>query len=168
LIFTWNYRSEFIAKIRAFPARTNEASPGPGIGEFSNFPEQSRFKMKKIFLLIAPALLTVQWSFAQVVRKGGIEIATIKTPTVQCEECKQRLENYVSREEGVQKVVADWRKKITKVTYVVERTNYENVKTAIANAGFDADDVTANPESYQKLPRCCKKPEDGGGPPKKN
>jgi hypothetical protein len=49
-----------------------------------------------------------------------------------------------------------------------DRTNIENVKTAIANIGFDADDVTAEPSAYQKLPKCCKKPEDGGGPEKKN
>ena len=43
-----------------------------------------------------------------------------------------------------------------------------NIIAAIANAGFDADDVTANPDTYKKLPICCKKVEDGGGPqPKK-
>ncbi len=108
------------------------------------------------------------FSVAQVVRKGGLETATIKTPTVQCEECKKRIENYLSREEGVEKVTVDYKRRTTKVTYVADRTNYENVKTAIANAGYDADDVTANPESYKKLPTCCKKPEDGGGHPKKN
>ena len=124
--------------------------------------------MKKLQLLILFILGISSFSFAQVVKKGGIEIATIKTPTVQCEECKDRIERYLMREEGVQKVVVDYKKKITTVTYVAERTNIENVKTAIANAGYDADDVTANPDSYKMLPKCCKKPEDGGGHPKKN
>jgi hypothetical protein len=35
------------------------------------------------------------------------------------------------------------------------------------NFCFDADDVPANPEFYKLLPKCCKKPEDGGIPPKK-
>jgi mercuric ion binding protein len=124
--------------------------------------------MKKFRGMVLAFLFFSLGLHAQVVRKGGIETATIKTPTVQCEECKQRIESYLSREEGVQKVVVDWKHKTTKVTYVVERTNYENVKTAIANAGYDADDVTANPDSYKRLPTCCKKPEDGGGHPKKN
>ena len=122
--------------------------------------------MKKTQLLL---LLIIGYSIpsiAQVERKNGIETATIKTPTVQCEECKKRIESYVSREEGVQKVVVDYKKKITKVTYVVDRTTYENVKTAIANCGYDADDVTADPDAYKRLPTCCKKPEDGGGHPK--
>ena len=57
----------------------------------------------------------------------------------------------------------DYKHKKTKVTYYAERTNIENIKTAIANVGYDADDITANDESYQKLPKCCKNLEDGGG-----
>jgi hypothetical protein len=49
------------------------------------------------------------------------------------------------------------------VTFVAERTNVENIKAAIANAGYDADDVKADAEAYKKLPKCCKKTEDGGG-----
>ena len=124
--------------------------------------------MKKIQLLLLLLIGASTFSVAQVVKKGGQEIATIKTPTVQCEECKDRIEKYLMREDGVQKVVVDYRKKTTKVTYLTDRTNFESVKTAIANAGYDADDVTANPDSYQKLPKCCKKTEDGGGHSKKN
>ena len=95
--------------------------------------------------------------------KKGTQTVTIKTPTVQCESCKKRIEDFVSREEVVNKVVVDYKRKTAKVTYVADRTNVENIKTAIANLGYDADDVTANQESYKKLPLCCKKPEDGGG-----
>lgn len=80
--------------------------------------------------------------------------------------CKDRIERFMFREEGVTKTVVDFKRKTTKVTYWTDRTNIENVKTAIANVGYDAEDVTANTESYNKLPKCCKKPEDGGGMPK--
>lgn len=100
--------------------------------------------------------------------KKSSETVSIKTPTVQCEECKHRIENYLAKEDGIIKAVVDYKRKITKVSYYTERTNLENVKAAIANAGYDADDVTANTDSYNKLPKCCKKPEDGGGTPKKN
>ena len=36
-----------------------------------------------------------------------------------------------------------------KVTYVAERTNIENIKAAIANAGYDADDVNHDTEAYK-------------------
>jgi periplasmic mercuric ion binding protein len=92
---------------------------------------------------------------------------TIKTPTVQCEKCKKRIEDYMRHEDGVMKINVDYHKKITTVTYMTSRTNIENIKTAIANVGYDAGDVTANEDSYKVLPLCCKKPEDGGGPPAK-
>ncbi|MEI3798471.1 MULTISPECIES: heavy-metal-associated domain-containing protein [unclassified Chitinophaga] len=96
-------------------------------------------------------------------KQKAVETAKISTPTVQCESCKNRIERYMSHEEGVQSVKVDFKKHITTVKYYTDRTNIENIKTGIANAGYDADNVIANPESYAKLPTCCKKPEDGGG-----
>lgn len=119
--------------------------------------------MKKLLLLTIAIAGIMTVGFGQTTKKKGIQNVTIKTPTVQCESCKKRIEDYLIREEGVQKVTVDFKRKTTKVTYVAERTNIENVKTAIANLGYDADDVTAEPEAYKKLPQCCKKPEDGGG-----
>lgn len=121
--------------------------------------------MKNLLLLTLMIAGSVATSFGQAPKKG-IQTVTISTPTVQCEMCKKRIEKYMIREEGVQKVNVDYKKKKTKVTYFAERTNAENIKTAIANVGYDADDVTANEQSYQELPKCCKKPEDGGGKPK--
>ncbi len=119
--------------------------------------------MNKLNLLLVLAIAFSSTGFGQIVKKGGQTTATIKTPTVQCESCKKKIENFLSREEGVLKVNVDYKRKQTKVTFVSDRTNIENIKTAIANVGYDADDVTANEESYKKLPICCKKPEDGGG-----
>jgi mercuric ion binding protein len=117
--------------------------------------------MKKLKLLMVLTLVVTTVSMAQT--KKGVQTVTIKTPTVQCESCKKRIESYMSREDGVSKVVVDYKRKTTKVTFNTDRTNIENIKTAIANVGYDADDVTANEETYQKLPSCCKKTEDGGG-----
>ncbi|MFT3824094.1 MAG: cation transporter [Chitinophagaceae bacterium] len=117
--------------------------------------------MKKLLLMTIAVIGLASVGLAQV--KKGIQTVTIKTPTVQCEDCKKRIEEYLKREDGVQKVNVDYKKKEAKVTYVAERTNPENIKAAIANAGYDADDVTADPEAYKKLPKCCQKPADGGG-----
>jgi periplasmic mercuric ion binding protein len=103
----------------------------------------------------------------QPVRKGSAETATISLPTVQCQQCKDRIEKYLTREDGVLKAAVDFKRKTCKVTYLWDRTTIENIKTAIANIGYDADDVAADPEAYKRLPTCCKKPEDGGGPEKK-
>ena len=60
----------------------------------------------------------------------------------------------------------NFRKGETKVKYWTDRTDIEQIKTAIANAGYDAGDVEATPDAYQRLPKSCKKFEDGGGHPK--
>jgi periplasmic mercuric ion binding protein len=95
-------------------------------------------------------------SFAQFKKPVTVQI---KTPQAACVECKDKIEKFMKVEEGVAKIVVD---------ILSDRTNIENIKTAIANLGFDADDVTANKETYKRLPICCKRVEDGGGPPKKN
>ena len=86
----------------------------------------------------------------------------IQTPGLQCDECKKRVEDYLKYEEGVTKVLAYPRSRYVSVTYFADRTNVENIKTAIANVGYDADDVKADEDAYKKLPKSCKRAEDGG------
>jgi len=116
--------------------------------------------MKKLlFLMIAVSGISF---FGSAQTKTQLT-AKINTPTVQCDMCKERIETYLKRYDGVTYVNVNVKKKETTVKYLTDRTNIENIKTAIANAGYDADDVLANPDAYKDLPKCCKKPEDGGG-----
>ena len=117
--------------------------------------------MKKLLLLAIAVTGISTFTSAQVKRTS--QTVTIQTPTVQCESCKKRIEESLKREDGIVKSNVDFKKHVTKVTYYTDRTNAENVKAAIANAGYDADDVKAEGDAYKKLPKCCKKPEDGGG-----
>ncbi|MBS1565980.1 MAG: cation transporter [Bacteroidetes bacterium] len=116
--------------------------------------------MKKLLLLMA--FVAGAFSLANAQQKASMS-ATIKTPTVQCEECQKRIDSYLSKEEGLYKYQINYRSKNIRVWWYTDRTNLETIKTAIANAGYDADDVPANPDSYKKLPLCCKKTEEGGG-----
>ncbi|MGE5108843.1 MAG: heavy-metal-associated domain-containing protein [Sphingobacteriales bacterium] len=125
--------------------------------------------MKNIFLLIISFVITTNINAQQ----KAVVTVKINIPTIQGQPCKERLEQFLKYEEGVTKAVVDLRKKIITITYHTERTTIENLKTVIANQGFDADDIKANPESYNKLPTACKKPEDRPGydpnaPKKKN
>lgn len=119
--------------------------------------------MKQIVLLAGFLLTGVLASQAQT---KALQTAKIKTPNALCEACKTRIETYLKRIDGVQLVTVNFRRGETTVKYLTDRTNIEEIKTAIANQGYDADDVTANEESYKKLPITCKKAEDGGGHPK--
>lgn len=83
---------------------------------------------------------------------------TINTPSVQCDMCKNKIEDYLKYEDGVTKVVVNPKQKKTVVTYLTDRTNLNNIKTAIANVGYDAEEIKAAKDAYDKLPLCCKKP----------
>ncbi|WP_301923411.1 heavy-metal-associated domain-containing protein [Ferruginibacter sp.] len=111
--------------------------------------------MKKISLSLLAVIGFVTLSFAQ---QKAVEKVVIKTPTVQCEQCKERIESYLKREPGISAVKVDFKKKTTTITYLTDRNNIEQLKTAIANAGYDADDVSADGDAYKKLPKCCKNP----------
>jgi len=114
--------------------------------------------MKQVILSVLISFVAIT-GFAQT---KAVQTAKIKTPTVVCQQCKDRIETYLKRYNGVMSANVNYRTKETTVKYLSERINIEEIKTAIANAGYDADDVTANPDSYTRLPVCCKKPEDGG------
>jgi periplasmic mercuric ion binding protein len=88
-------------------------------------------------------------------QQKAIQKAVIQTPGVQCEACKTRIENHLAHEYGVSSVRADYRRHTVTVTWYTDRTNIENIKTALANLGYDADDVTADPDAYKRLPITC-------------
>lgn len=90
----------------------------------------------------------------------------IKTPNALCENCKKRIEAYVKPYDGIVEINVNYRKGETKVKYITDRINIEEIKAYIANCGYDADDVPAAEDIYNRLPKSCKKFEDGGGHPK--
>lgn len=119
--------------------------------------------MKK---LLFAAIALVGLSLATNAQTKPMLTATIKTPNALCETCKTRIEAYLKRYDGVLEVNVNYRKGETKVKYLTDRTDIEQIKTAIANCGYDADDVPAAEDAYNRLPKTCKKFEDGGGHPK--
>jgi copper chaperone CopZ len=101
-------------------------------------------------LLMLTALTATTYAQQKAVQK-----AVIKTPGVQCEACKTRIENRLVHEYGVSSVKADFKRHTVTVVWYTDRTNIENIKTALANLGYDADDVTADPDAYKRLPITC-------------
>ena len=124
--------------------------------------------MKKIFLLMLLMAGLVVMSFGQ---NHKPEWATIKTPNLRCWECKKRLEDYMAKEivqteSGIIKMQINLLSGTTRVQYWPDRVNINYIETAFANAGFDADEIKAEPDSYKKLPPSCKRIDEGGGPQK--
>lgn len=91
-----------------------------------------------------------------------LQTVVIKTPTVQCGMCKQAIEKHLNRVDGITFVNVKYKQRETVVKYLTDRTDEEAIKAHIANAGYAANEIDANPEAYKMLPKCCKKPEDPG------
>ena len=119
--------------------------------------------MKRILLSGFIMIMLALPGFAQV---KAVQTAVIKTPNALCELCKNRIETYLKRYDGVLEITVNYRRAETKVKFVTDRINIEEIKTAICNTGYDADDVPANEDAYNRLPKTCKKYSDGGGHPK--
>jgi len=105
----------------------------------------------KTLIFIATAILFLSSPVHSVAQKPAK--VTISVPGAQDEWCKTHIENFLKREYGVVSSNVNYRRHVVTVQYLTDRTNVENIKTAIANLGYDADDVTANPDSYKRLPK---------------
>jgi hypothetical protein len=126
--------------------------------------------MKKILTAIV-LFVFAHKAQSQVMQQKAVW-ATISVPQMKCWTCKERLDNYLLKEKGPEgdAGILKWTININNATiriqYVPDRINLDYIRTAINNAGFDADSTKAEPDSYKMLPPICKRKEDGGGPQK--
>lgn len=111
--------------------------------------------MKKGFLIL---LFSTGYAATAIGQIKPVKDTIISTPTIFCEMSKSTLEPFLRRIDGVTFVNVAVKKKQVRVKYLTDRTNIENIKASIANAGYDANEIAANPEAYKMLPKCCRKP----------
>lgn len=114
--------------------------------------------MKAFSLIMLAFFCSVTMGFAQYQQtQKAVGKAVIKTPTILCEKCQERVEFFLTKSTpGVTSVAVNIRKKTTTVTWLNDRTTLENIKTTIANLGFDADDIEAEEYAFKRLPKECK------------
>ena len=110
--------------------------------------------MKALSLSFIALFCIMSVGFGQYQKVSGK--AVIKTPTVQCETCSDQLQFFLAREYGVSSVKVNIKQKTTTITWLNDRTTLENIKVAIANLGFDADDIEAEESAFKRLPTQCK------------
>ncbi|MCX6143267.1 MAG: heavy-metal-associated domain-containing protein [Ignavibacteriales bacterium] len=119
--------------------------------------------MKRIFLMFVAAILTVGVVTAQLKQSAEAAKAdtkvlktTIKVPTIVCGSCVTTVTNALKKVDGVKTAKVDLKKKTATVTYASTKATVDKLEKAIADAGYDANDVKRNPEAYEKLDACCK------------
>jgi len=106
-------------------------------------------KTLNLYAALLFSIFAINISFAQ---------TTIKKETIKvwgnCSMCKKTIEKS-ARSAGAS--YASWNEdsKQLKVTYAVNKTSGTKIQQAIANAGYDTRDLTADDAAYNKLHGCC-------------
>ena len=108
--------------------------------------------MKKIFLIMSLLVM--------VGCKGDLAKAEINIPTAQCGMCAMTIEEALTKVDGVKKAYVDMDVLKVTVAYDVEIANITTIESVISNAGYQANEISANAEVYKNLPVCCKLPVD--------
>ncbi|MCY7362541.1 MAG: cation transporter [Ignavibacteria bacterium] len=83
---------------------------------------------------------------------------TIKLNTIQCDMCIEKIAEAIKSVEGVVKTKVNLNKKTATITFNADLTNKSEIEKTITSAGYDANNKTADSESYKKLSSCCKRP----------
>lgn len=113
------------------------------------------FTMKQ-FLITFLFLFVMGSSFAQTKETIVIKTTIHCDHCLDCESCGNRISAAIRKTKGIHKVKINPNKNTISVTFNPEKTNPEKIKIAIAEVGFDADEVKAAPGGYAKLDGCCK------------
>ncbi len=96
----------------------------------------------------------------------------IKSSNLHCWDCKELLDKYLVGENdqnwqnGMLKRSYNLIAGEIKIQFIPDRVSIDEIRTALNNAGFDADSTKAEPSVYAKLPPSCKYITEGGGPKK--
>lgn len=117
--------------------------------------------MKPIFKFITVLVLLLSASTTSFAQEKKTQKAVIKTTITcdhckECETCGQLFEKTLLREKGIQMVTLNAETMTIEVIFNSKKTDLITIKNAISNLGYDADDVKASPEGYEKLDGCCK------------
>jgi copper ion binding protein len=119
--------------------------------------------MKRLVLLFVSTILAVGVVTSQAKQSSDTKKAssqvlktTIKVPTIICGTCVRTVTSAVEKLDGVRTVKVDLKKKTATVTYASTKVSVDQLEKAIADAGYDANNLKRNPDAYEKLDSCCK------------
>ncbi len=106
--------------------------------------------------LVVMAYGTKAQTLDSTAKKDVVITIQIKTSAV-CDMCKETLEKAMAYEKGVKDANLDVDSKMLTVKLDTRKTSAEKIKKAINMAGYDADEMPADPKAYANLNPCCKK-----------
>ena len=106
-------------------------------------------KTLSICAVILFSIFSINTSTGQTAKKETIKVWG------NCGMCKKTIEK-AARSAGA--TAANWNEesKELNVSYAANKTSGTKIQKAIAQSGYDTQDLTADNEAYKKLPGCCR------------
>jgi hypothetical protein len=123
--------------------------------------------MRKLALII---ILFAAWHNILQAQESKVQWITVKSANLKCWECKELLDKYliIENKANMEGGIVQWKFFLLqgeiKLQYYPDRVTPDMIRTALNNAGFDADNELATEEAYKTLPQACKRANEGGGP----
>lgn len=103
-------------------------------------------------LLVVVFLVLCFTTFSQ--EKSKYEVVVIQT-SAECGQCKERLENELNYTKGIKYAELNLEDLKLTVKYNNSKIALDEIKKQISRLGYDADDLKAEKEAVEKLPKCC-------------
>jgi copper chaperone CopZ len=113
--------------------------------------------MRKILILLL--FLCSGSLFAQA---GEIDTLIVKTKIYcdhckECSTCQPHIERELNFAKGVKSFKVDVAREEIMIIYSTAKTTPAAIRNAIANGGYDADEIPANQKAVARLDGCCQK-----------
>jgi copper chaperone CopZ len=123
---------------------------------FNTNASAPRFDATAIF---APVMGTVVYAglrYTLDTKVGKLTSISINT-SAQCGMCEDKIEGELMKVPGIASANLNLDTKQLQIQYKAGKINPQQIRMAVTQLGYDADDLPANPTVYENLPACCKK-----------
>jgi len=91
---------------------------------------------------------------------NNIKIDEILIPTAQCNMCVATIENALNGIDGIIKYKVELETYRVKVKYNTDKLSLQSIEQLISKTGYQANNIPADVEAYNKLAMCCRLPKD--------
>ena len=84
----------------------------------------------------------------------------ITIPTAQCGMCVARIDKALNGVDGILKYKVELKYYKVKVKYNADKISLQSIEQLISKAGYQANNIPADVDAYNKLAMCCRLPKD--------
>jgi len=93
-------------------------------------------------------------------KSNNLQIDEINIPNAQCNMCVANIENALNGIDGILKYKVELETYRVKIKYNTDKLSLQSIEQLISKAGYQANNLPADIDAYNKLAMCCRLPKD--------